>query len=100
MDLGFLKYSELLNTPETPDISIDYVSLNGKNKTIINNGSNAAYYILEGSGTFTVEDQTVEVEAGDVVFIPQGTRHQDSGTLAMLAINTPRYNQEAITYLD
>lgn len=100
VNLGFLQYAELINTPKTPEISIAYVEVKGKNKTIINNGSNAAYYILEGSGTFVIDNETVTVEAGDVVFIPRGTQYQDAGTLAMLAINTPRYDQNTVTYID
>jgi quercetin dioxygenase-like cupin family protein len=32
-------------------------------------------YVLKGRATITIGDETHEVEAGDVVFIPEGTVH-------------------------
>jgi len=33
------------------------------------------FYILEGSFTFTLDDDEVEAVAGSFVFVPRGTRH-------------------------
>ena len=37
--------------------------------------SEEVYYIFEGSGTVTVDGEVHRIQAGDVVFIPDGTTH-------------------------
>jgi quercetin dioxygenase-like cupin family protein len=38
-------------------------------------GQEEVYYIFEGSGTVTVDGEVHRIQAGDVVFIPDGTTH-------------------------
>jgi mannose-6-phosphate isomerase-like protein (cupin superfamily) len=33
------------------------------------------YYIINGTGLMTIDDETAKVEAGDAVFIPSGSTH-------------------------
>ena len=90
-DSGVIKVKQLLNHKEITNISIAKVKINGVNKKIINRSSDALYYVLEGKGCFTVSDEEVLVETGDVIYIPRGIAYFDSGQMTLLAINTPRF---------
>ncbi len=56
------------------------------------------YYLLEGRGRMTVNDETREVSAGDAVFIPRGATHTLENTgnapLRLLLICGPAYSRE------
>jgi mannose-6-phosphate isomerase-like protein (cupin superfamily) len=49
------------------------------------------YYILEGRGYFTIEDQKYNVEAGTLVEVPPGVEYTYSGTMSAILISTPRW---------
>ena len=44
-------------------------------KTTVN-PAHLAFYIVSGTGTFTLDDEEVAVGPGDVVFAPAGLRHR------------------------
>jgi quercetin dioxygenase-like cupin family protein len=57
-------------------------------------GSDKAYYVIAGRGTFTVGDETQQLEAGALVFAPAGVPHgvKNDGTdrlVVMVAIAPP-----------
>ncbi len=52
------------------------------------------YYILEGRGTFTLNDEKVEVEPTDLLVIPPKTRIHYFGKLKMILVNTPTFKPE------
>jgi mannose-6-phosphate isomerase-like protein (cupin superfamily) len=60
------------------------------------------YYILEGTGQMTIDDQTREVVPGDAIAIPPGTVHtihnHGSQTLKFLCCCAPGY-EDADTVL-
>ncbi len=99
-DNGYIKVKQLLNQKNINNISAAIVEINGKNKKIINRGGDALYYVLEGSGQFEINGQKEEVKKGDLIFIPKGTQYFDSGTLTMLSINNPRYDNKFIEYIE
>ena len=39
------------------------------------NGDGEVYYILSGKGKYLLDDELVEVEAGDVLFVDDGEEH-------------------------
>ena len=47
------------------------------------------YYIIAGSGTMVVDDETIELHRGIVVYVPRGTRHKAIGKLTILTICIP-----------
>ena len=53
------------------------------------------YYILEGAGEMTVDDETCAVAAGDCVFIPRGAVHSLRNTggeiMRLLLVCGPAY---------
>jgi len=100
IDRGFIKVRQLLNQDDINNVSVAIIKINGTNKRIINTKSDAVYYVIEGNGFFDINDEEVKVETGDLIFIPKGTTYFDKGSLTMLSINNPRYDQSAIEYLD
>lgn len=99
-DFGYIKVKQLLNQEDIDNISVSIVKIDGKNKKIINESSDAVYYVLEGSGAFNIDGDEVSVEIEDLVFIPKGTLYFDTGKMIMLSINSPRFNRDTIKYLD
>jgi mannose-6-phosphate isomerase-like protein (cupin superfamily) len=47
------------------------------------------YYIIDGKGTMILDDETIEVHKGVVVYVPRGTRHKAIGKLTILTICIP-----------
>ncbi|AAM04220.1 TPA: cupin domain-containing protein [Methanosarcina acetivorans] len=56
--------------------------------------SDFLYYILEGSGTWVVEDREFEVRAGDVVVVPAGKRFWFRGSLKQVCITAPAWEEK------
>lgn len=52
------------------------------------NEAKVIYYILEGTGEMTVEDQTIPVNQGSVIYVPQGAKRgiKAETQLAFLAV--------------
>jgi mannose-6-phosphate isomerase-like protein (cupin superfamily) len=52
------------------------------------------YYIIEGEGTFFLDDEKVEALATDVIVIPPNTRIHYFGTMKMVLVTTPAFNAD------
>lgn len=56
------------------------------------------YYILSGSGTMRIDDETAAVRPGDTVYIPPGAKQQitntGAGDLVFLCIVDPAWRRE------
>jgi mannose-6-phosphate isomerase-like protein (cupin superfamily) len=52
------------------------------------------YYIIEGKGTFFLNDEPVEVSATDLIVIPPDTRIHYFGTMKMVLVVTPAFNEK------
>lgn len=48
------------------------------------------YYIIAGQGTMILDDETIEVHEGVVVYVPRGVRHKAVGKLTVLTVCIPR----------
>jgi mannose-6-phosphate isomerase-like protein (cupin superfamily) len=48
------------------------------------------YYIISGSGTMVLDDDTIEVKPGVVVYVPRGVKHKAIGELTVLTVCIPR----------
>ncbi|MFC1653886.1 GNAT family N-acetyltransferase [Patescibacteria group bacterium] len=96
---GPLEVTEMLNSTESHQVSVAVVELDGENEVGRNTRSDAAYYVLNGEGSFFLENdgemQEHQVFPGDLVFIPRGVMYSDSGKMTLLAINTPSYDPES-----
>ena len=51
------------------------------------------YYIIEGRGTWVIEDIEYPVEAGDVVIVPPRRRFYFTGTLKQICVTAPAWKE-------
>lgn len=63
-------------------------------KKILNNNSQKAYYILEGSGKIFLGDEEIEVSEGEFVNVPEKTAHALEGSFKALIITSPPFDPE------
>lgn len=56
--------------------------------------SNFIYYIIEGSGTWIIEDKEHGVRAGDVVVVPAGKRFWFRGNLKQVCVTAPAWEEQ------
>jgi mannose-6-phosphate isomerase-like protein (cupin superfamily) len=52
------------------------------------------FYIIEGSGTWYIEEQPQEVASGDVIIIPPGKKFYYKGNLKQVCITSPSWEPE------
>ena len=48
------------------------------------------YYVIDGQGSLVVDDETIELHRGVVVYIPRGVKHKAVGKLTVLTVCMPR----------
>jgi mannose-6-phosphate isomerase-like protein (cupin superfamily) len=61
------------------------------------------FYILEGNGTWYIEDEAFPVEASDVVIVPPGKRFYYRGRLKQICITAPAWGEKTehhVRYVD
>lgn len=66
----------------------------GHETVIRENGCDFSYYILEGSGVFTIEGENYPCAKSDLVVVPRGKMFTYKGTLKMLLNVTPPWREE------
>lgn len=98
-DYGVLKVMRLFHDESLKNVSVSRVKVSGENKKVRNLKSDLFYYVIEGSGVFSLNDERYEVEAGDLVFIPKGVAYQDSGELTFLVIYHPKFSRDDVEVL-
>jgi mannose-6-phosphate isomerase-like protein (cupin superfamily) len=63
----------------------------GHDTFIISKKITRIYYILEGKGYFTIENQRYDVEPGMLVEVPPNVEYSYSGTMKLILISNPRW---------
>jgi quercetin dioxygenase-like cupin family protein len=58
------------------------------------------YYVLEGSGTVTLDGSEHEVRKGSIVHIPPGVIHGAKGRMRVLVVGIPDISEEDIFFPD
>ena len=48
------------------------------------------YYVIDGQGTMILDDETIELHKGVVVYVPRGVKHKAIGKLTVLTVCIPR----------
>lgn len=66
----------------------------GHTEEFLHERSDFIYYILEGSGTWIIEDREFEVRAGDVVVVPAGKRFWFRGNLKQICVTAPAWEEQ------
>lgn len=47
------------------------------------------YYVIDGQGTMQLDDETIELHTGVVVYVPRGVKHKATGKLTVLVVCVP-----------
>ena len=63
----------------------------GHDTFIISKNITRIYYILEGRGYFTIENQKYDVEPGMLVEVPPNIEYSYSGAMKIVLISNPRW---------
>jgi mannose-6-phosphate isomerase-like protein (cupin superfamily) len=66
----------------------------GHSEEFLHKKSHFIFYIIEGSGTWYIEDKPHEVSAGDAVIIPPNTRFYYRGKLKQVCVTSPAWEPE------
>jgi mannose-6-phosphate isomerase-like protein (cupin superfamily) len=80
---------EPLNNQELDIYFIDVEK--GHDTFIISKKIARTYYVLEGKGYFTIDNQKHDVEPGILVEVPPNLEYSYSGTMKLLLISNPRW---------
>jgi chemotaxis methyl-accepting protein methylase len=74
------------------DLEIYYVQVHkGHDTFMISRRITRVYYVLAGTGYFTIDDQRYDVGAGCLVEVPPRVEYCYSGTMTLIAFSRPRW---------
>ncbi|MFA0821590.1 MAG: cupin domain-containing protein [Methanomethylovorans sp.] len=80
---------------DSPNAAVLYQETEiGHMEEFVHERSDFLYYILEGNGTWIVEDKEYEVRAGNVVVVPAGKRFWFKGNLKQICITSPAWEEQ------
>lgn len=80
---------------ECQEISLSFEDVfKGHDKYDKNYYSTKIYYVLEGEGTFCVENEKMEVKKEDVVEVPKGANFVFAGKMKLLLIMSPAFRPQ------
>ena len=85
------------STPQKPTVKMLLSSIRKQRQPaeeFLHAKSDFVYYILEGKGTWIVEDREVDVRAGDVVVVPSGKRFWFRGRLKQICVTVPAWEEQ------
>ncbi len=76
------------------DMPMDFVigKLDGFHGTFINKKNTKYYFIIDGTATVKINDETIEVEKGDFILIPVNSKHSIDGNVEFAIICTPSFD--------
>jgi mannose-6-phosphate isomerase-like protein (cupin superfamily) len=83
---------EYLDSSSSSKVSLVGAILKGEHALRKNLECDQIYYVLSGTGSATVDGESSELSAGDVVFIGANSTHQLQGDLELLIVNGPAYD--------
>jgi mannose-6-phosphate isomerase-like protein (cupin superfamily) len=76
------------------DIAIHFVDVHeGHDTFMISKALTRIYYIIEGTGVFTIDNQNYDVAPGLLVEVPPGLEYSYSGSMKILLVSHPRWFQ-------
>jgi mannose-6-phosphate isomerase-like protein (cupin superfamily) len=65
----------------------------GHDTFMISKALTRIYYIIEGTGVFTIDNQQYDVLPGQLVEVPPGVEYSYSGSMKVLLVSHPRWFQ-------
>ncbi|MSU76122.1 cupin domain-containing protein [Patescibacteria group bacterium] len=91
---GVLSIRKLVD--DHSSVSFAIVKIDGEDDTTVDTGADTFDFVLEGSGTYTINGTVHEVTKGDLVYVPKGSSFSHSGQMTMLGIHNPPFNPEKL----
>jgi len=80
---------------QCPQAAVAYQeTAQGHGEEFLHGKSAFIYYIIEGKGTWFIEDVPHEAGTGDVVIVPPGKRFYFTGKLKQVCITAPAWTRE------
>jgi mannose-6-phosphate isomerase-like protein (cupin superfamily) len=77
-----------------PDFAVHLLDVTkGHDTFMISKALTRIYYIIEGTGAFTIADQKYHVAPGQIVEVPPGFEYTYSGSMKILLVSHPRWFQ-------
>ena len=74
------------------DIAVHLLDVHeGHDTYIISKALTRFYYIIEGTGVFTIDNQKYDVASGLLVEVPPGVEYSYSGSMKILLVSHPRW---------
>jgi len=74
------------------DIAVHLIDVHGGHDTfIISKALTRIYYIIEGTGVFTIDNQKYDVVPGLLVEVPPGVEYSYSGSMKIFLVSHPRW---------
>ena len=74
------------------DVAVHLVDVHKGHDTFqISKALTRIYYIIEGTGVFTIDNQNYEVAPGRLVEVPPGVEYSYSGSMKILLVSHPRW---------
>jgi mannose-6-phosphate isomerase-like protein (cupin superfamily) len=90
--------TELFDAPEDSNFDAVVSEVDGHHpsgsvrKKIVNEKSQKAYYVLEGSGKIFVGEEELDVREGELVNVPRETPHALEGSFRALIVTSPPFD--------
>lgn len=81
-----------LTKDKVSNISVSVSHLNGKIPRTKNIESDRIYYFITANAKFKIQDDYIEVNSGDVLYIQKNTFYSVEGMFDAVLINTPAFN--------
>jgi len=78
--------------------SAAYFEVTGSHGKVKSTKSDRVYFVVEGSGEFTINDEIIPVEKSDVIIVPKNTHYNykaTNGTLKLYLVHTPAFDPES-----
>ncbi len=72
--------------------SIVRTHLDGKHPFMKNINSNRTYYFINGSATFVVENEKINVSEGEMLVIPKNTKYAFKGKFTAMLVDCPAFD--------
>ena len=69
---------------EVHHVEIDHAKLHYHKQT------DEIYYVIDGQGTMILDEDTIDLHRGVVVYVPRGVKHKAIGKLVVLTVCIPR----------
>ena len=83
------------NSEECPQAAVAYQETDkGHFEEFYHEKSAFIFYVIEGEGTWIIEDREVSVRTTDVIIVPPGKRFYSRGNLKQVCITAPAWEEK------